>query len=391
MYVFNYAEGGYAVIPTLDVKGDIIAYIEDGEFNIQDTLTNDLSRFLVSMMIDYQKNVIATHNALKTKGMLRPDPRKDMLGAKCHDVTLSGGMNYQFGEPTVTLDEVVRNGDEYYKTKGCYLPMRYTDYEEKYLGPLLTTTWNQDVPYNIQTPRIGTKNAFTGCVAMAVAQIMVYHGNPVKYPSSILGFDVPSQFHFYIDKNTNIAGMKRTKVLTESSSTGAKDNISRFIAIIGHMLKNDWGVDATGAKDKEVPKVFNNMGYASAGVSDYNGLATQASLNGLKPVYITGWRTLTKGHSWVVDGYKIEDATEEYYYYYFGANGAYHGRLRQDNIGRSYSHIYFHHNFGWGGTCNGYYVDGVFDTSQVYESTGGTSTDVRVYKKIEIIPNITKI
>lgn len=390
MYIFNYAEGGYAVIPTLDIESDLIAYIEEGEFNIQDTVTDDLSRFLVSLMMDYQQSVVATYNTSVTKGMLRPDPRKDPIGPKCRNVVLAGGMNYNFGEPTAEA-EVQSRGDEYYKTYGCYLPMRYTDHEEKYLGPLLTTTWGQGDPYNAQTKLIGNTRAKTGCVAMAVAQIMVYHGNPAKYPSTILNFEVPSAFR-YVGMNTSLAAMKKIKDLKTQGSFAARDHISRFIAVIGYMLKNDWGVGSTGAKDKEVPKVFNNMGYGAGGLLSYNGIATEASLNSGEPVYITGWeKYLISGHAWVVDGYKTEDYTEEFYYYYFGPDGAYHGRRRQSNVGTSYTHIYFHHNFGWSGNANGYYIDGVFDTSKVYEATGDEIQDNDVYSRIEIIPNITAI
>lgn len=390
MYVFNYVEGGYAVVPTLEVESDLIAYIEEGTFNIQDTLTDDLSRFLVSMMMDYQKSVVATYNTPATKGMLRLDPKKSPIGPKCRDVVLAGGMNCNFGEPTAD-GEIQSRGDEYYKKFGCYLPVRYTDHEEKYLGPLLTTTWGQDAPYNAQTPKIGTKNALAGCVAIAVTQIMVYNAHPAKYPSTILNFGITSAFRTYVGKNTNLVSMKKIKDLNTQGSSAARDNVSRFIAMIGYMLDNDWGVESTGAKDKEVPKVFNNMGYGVGPLIPYDGLKTEVSLNGGRPVYITGWRTLTKGHAWVVDGYKSEDYTEEFYYYYFGSDGSYHGRRRQSNVVTSYNHIYFHHNFGWSGGANGYYLDGVFDTSRRYEATGGEIDGSKKYEKIQIIPTIVKI
>lgn len=391
MYVFNYAEGGYAVVPTLEVESDLIAYIEEGTFNIQDTLTDDLSRFLVSMMMDYQKSVVAQYEEeqILTKASLRPYGA--MEGPKCQDVLRGGGMNYEFGEPTRTPEEVGRKGDAYYKTSGCYIEMRYTDYEEKYLGPLLTTTWGQGDPYNAQAKKIKGEYAKAGCVAIAVSQIMVYNEHPTTFPSSMLSLPLTAEFQRYVGKPTRLSAMKKIKDLTIENTSAARDNVSRFIAMIGYMLKNDWGVEETGADSDDVPKVFNNMGYGVGPLIPYNGTKTEASLNCSQPVYIRGRRTLTKGHAWVVDGYKSEDYTEEFYYYYFGSDGSYHGRRRQSNVVTSYNHIYFHHNFGWDGTCNGYYLDGVFDTSQRQEATKDASSEGRKYKKIQIIPTIVKI
>lgn len=393
LYVFNYAEGGYAVVPTLEVESDLIAYIEEGTFNIQDTLTDDLSRFLVSMMMDYQKMMVAQYEKEQTttKGELRPDPKKGPIGPKCLDVVLASGMNYNFGEPTAEA-EIQSRGDEYYKKYGCYLPMRYTDHEAKYLGPLLTTAWGQGKPYNWQSKKIGTDYSKTGCVALAMAQIMVYHAHPAKYPSTILNFGITSAFRTYVGKNTNLEAMKKIKDLNTQGSSAAKDNVSRFIAIIGYMLNNDWGVDETAAYDEDVPKVFNNIGYATPPPRDYNSADIVSNLGSGMPVYTSGIRDGNKGHAWVVDGYKREYYTEAYYYYFFGANGAYHGRRRQDAIVRNYNDLFLHCNYGWSGSANGYYYEGVFNTSNVHERTGTDGNAGRYYKyDLTIVPNIKPI
>ena len=47
------------------------------------------------------------------------------------------------------------------------------------IGPLLSTTWDQDAPYNLNTPRWYDGQAtLTGCVATAAAQIMKYWNYP---------------------------------------------------------------------------------------------------------------------------------------------------------------------------------------------------------------------
>lgn len=48
--------------------------------------------------------------------------------------------------------------------------------------PFLTSTWNQDTPYNYDCPKVEStgKNCMTGCVATAMAQAMYYY----QYPAS---------------------------------------------------------------------------------------------------------------------------------------------------------------------------------------------------------------
>jgi hypothetical protein len=49
------------------------------------------------------------------------------------------------------------------------------------ISPLLgNIKWNQGLPYNILCPKSGTRSTYTGCVATAVAQIMMYYQYPVK-------------------------------------------------------------------------------------------------------------------------------------------------------------------------------------------------------------------
>lgn len=49
------------------------------------------------------------------------------------------------------------------------------------IEPLVTTKWGQDYPYNSLTPEHNGKNAVTGCVATAFAQILNYN----KYPAEV--------------------------------------------------------------------------------------------------------------------------------------------------------------------------------------------------------------
>ncbi len=45
---------------------------------------------------------------------------------------------------------------------------------------LLTTRWNQDFPYNKYLPEVVGEKVMAGCVGIAMAQVMKYHGHPAR-------------------------------------------------------------------------------------------------------------------------------------------------------------------------------------------------------------------
>ncbi len=57
-------------------------------------------------------------------------------------------------------------------------PARRTPFDYTPDTVLLTTRWNQNAPYNKFLPEIEGENALTGCVNVAMAQLMKYHGYP---------------------------------------------------------------------------------------------------------------------------------------------------------------------------------------------------------------------
>lgn len=58
----------------------------------------------------------------------------------------------------------------------------------KSVGPLITTKWGQDAPYNNGYPQVNGINCATGCVATAMAQIINYHKHPNGMTAEIPGY-----------------------------------------------------------------------------------------------------------------------------------------------------------------------------------------------------------
>ena len=56
------------------------------------------------------------------------------------------------------------------------------------ISPMLTTNWDQGSPYNGNCPTVNGTHTETGCVAVAMAQIMYYHRWPTGATSAVPGY-----------------------------------------------------------------------------------------------------------------------------------------------------------------------------------------------------------
>ena len=68
-------------------------------------------------------------------------------------------------EKAMKGDRAVLRSEHYYN--------EIRNYEK--VGPLLTTAWHQDAPFNNHTPIINGEHAPAGCVPIAIAQVVNYH------------------------------------------------------------------------------------------------------------------------------------------------------------------------------------------------------------------------
>lgn len=78
------------------------------------------------------------------------------------------------------------------------LPAARAEEDKATIGPLLTTKWNQDMPFN----GLLAKDYVTGCVATSMAQIMKYHEWPVQGEGVLEWYGNLSGEHERIDLST---------------------------------------------------------------------------------------------------------------------------------------------------------------------------------------------
>lgn len=203
---------------------------------------------------------------------------------------------------------------------------------------LTTAKWNQDDPYNMYCPYINSQKAVTGCVATALAIVMRYHQWPDKGTGTLPSYnydyngvkrtqDGHSLGHTYNWNNMPLTAYKRDWAAQEQK------NVAQLIFDCGVMSKAMYTAQETGAPTREaVLGLLTYMKYGKGAkllqrewYSDTEWirmLKQEIATNG--PVFYAGYTPENEGHQFVLDGYTSKE--------------------------------YFSVNWGWSGSCDGYYL-----------------------------------
>lgn len=215
--------------------------------------------------------------------------------------------------------------------------MRYTA-QQPFSGsvaPLVKTAWNQGSPYNNLCPSIGGSPTVTGCVATAMAQAMSVYKHPT-YPSGNVSYITESN-SISIGESLGSYYFDWTNALN-SNSTSFASAVARIMYACGVAVKMDYDVSSkggSGAYPSDImPALRDNFGYdndmifcqkESMSDYDYKTLLINEFQAG-RPVIYNG-RTSSSGHCFVLDGYEVRSGEP-----------------------------YFHVNWGWGGSYDGYFL-----------------------------------
>lgn len=201
------------------------------------------------------------------------------------------------------------------------------------LGPLLTTIWAQGCYYNNSTPIDSAGPCYhvvTGCVATAMAQVINYYNYPV----------VGSGSHSY---NSNYGTLTANfgasnynwnlmaDTLSGLSSSAQVNAVANLISDCGIAVDMNYSPGGSGAYSQNAANAFTHYFNFDNGLqllrranypdSIWEQMVRQ-ELDSLHPLYYDG--SGTGGHAFVCDGYQSND--------------------------------YFHFNWGWSGSFDGYYL-----------------------------------
>jgi len=333
---------------------DILAIVDEGDIDFE----NPFVQLFYANLADYVMETIEIYNNISAEDIIAATEKEEEI----HRVT----------SRSATIPDVT-------------------------VGPLTVTKWDQNTPYWNVINSIYNRSSdkyYTGCVVTAVAQIMAYHNWP-PYPAMYIrdpikgkkldsfpdpyngGANVRFWDLYYIWSGTSrISGMNDI-----SPDDDRKREIGVLMFEIGSNVNITYGTYGSGgsnASTESVPGALRNMRYLNSSVVSYNFATIRTSIDRGEPVYVSGdskrttsypWWDIFKnnpqysygaGHAWVIDGYKIQNYVP-----------------------------YVHCNIGWGGTSNGWYISGVFDTKNVPIPTRSTIDTPKNYQfNQKIIPFI---
>jgi hypothetical protein len=190
---------------------------------------------------------------------------------------------------------------------------------------LLTTTWDQGYPYNKFLPEIEGKKVLAGCLPVAVAQVMKFHGHPLngRGISSYIWNDQSLEtilYHPYHWENM-------PDTVTMSTSPHLQDEVAILMRDLGIVNKSEFGLkESRAAMDMAAFVKFfgysNTIDFMKNDNTDLFFSTLKSQIDQNLPVLLS-----FPGHMVVVDGEASDDET-----------------------GRK-----FHVNMGWGGLDNNYY------------------------------------
>ncbi len=217
------------------------------------------------------------------------------------------------------------------------------------IAPLIHTTWNQNMPYSLMTPTYTndkgeTIHYTTGCVATAIAQVMCYYQWPENC-QAIPAYTTSTQqiFMSELPATTFKWGIMQENYLVNTTGEAA-DAVAEVMLYAGQAMKMNY--DKSGSKAMvDLTSMADCFGYSKNAYKAYrddysNTLWENLIYNELasnRPVLYSG-QSESGAHQFVCDGYD--------------GNGL------------------FHINWGWGGSCNGYFLLSLANPDEKEEGPG---------------------
>ena len=201
---------------------------------------------------------------------------------------------------------------------------------DRAVNPLCQTTWDQPAPYNTLCPG----GSLTGCVAVAMAQVMKYHNHPAN----------GAGFHSYSAPNYGTLSANFGATTYEWGSMPNNTSSSAVATLMYHCgvsVDMQYSPQLSGAwvLESHSPTTDHNTQYA---MKTYFGYGTDMQGVFRDNYSLANWNTMMKGEL---------DASRPVVYAGFGQGGGHCFVLDgYDN------NDFFHFNWGWSGAYNGFFA-----------------------------------
>ncbi|MGM9746108.1 MAG: C10 family peptidase [Paludibacteraceae bacterium] len=200
---------------------------------------------------------------------------------------------------------------------------------------ITNTKWSQGKPYNRQCKQVGNDYVPAGCVPIAIAQMFAALERPTLLD----------------DLTLNWGNIKEKDKLSEADTE--VNNVAMMIAKIGTGC-HTWYTTSFGMTTPTAVATYLQSLPDFTNVIKHKGYDDTLILEMLrhnKPIVLTAFRDAFHAHGWLIDGYRNQLQICTKY-------------KNNQKVSETYkSRLLLHCNWGWGGTCNGYYVSGIFDAN----------------------------
>ena len=229
----------------------------------------------------------------------------------------------------------------------------------KVVAPLMKTTWNQNAPFNMYTPKIGNSQTPTGCVATAMAQVMKYW----NYPQSGAGYGSITNPSTGRTETMNLDEDFLWNEMLDSYNGAYTDDQADAVAFLmkacGYSVDMSYTSSVSGSFSIVAAKALmdnfsynKNIRYYQRDYiegSEWDEIVYNEVSNGRPVLY--GAQSTSGGHEFVCDGYNGDG--------------------------------YYHFNWGWGGMSDGYFILDSLNPNDI--GTGGGAGGGFNYKQDIIV------
>lgn len=264
------------------------------------------------------------------------DNAQPILGYSFENSLPESGMNSGFSEWMLGYSKYVRVCSEnqefqlqQYQQQWINLQngIIQSDAPADVVGPLLTCTWNQSFPYNSECPEASGGSGghvYAGCVATAMSQVMYYY----RFPQTGTGsYGYTHYVYGYLFADFGATEYKWNEMPNAAGSNYFE--LAQLQSHLGISVDMDYSPDGSGAYSQD----------AAESLKTYFGYSDDLNLLYKDNFSDENWKQIVKENI---------DNKHPLYYHGFGSGG------HAFNLD-GYDGDYFHFNWGWGGSANGYF------------------------------------
>ena len=190
-------------------------------------------------------------------------------------------------------------------------------YNNADVAPLLNTRWGQGNPWYKKMPKINNSSCATGCVAVAISQVLYYYNRLNGYPNdlwhsiSIQSTSTGCGYHsgcrqVTLNKSNHTINSTRWSQMPLIKTGSNTDYVSYLMLDIGQRLGMHYGTTGSVVipnSDGSIP-YLSSCGISSS-FSSYSFSSVKNSILLSKPVIVGAFpqsNGVHAGHVWVIDG-----------------------------------------------------------------------------------------